>query len=277
MAWLEYCGAVVAVGVAYSTVISLPVLLRLQGAGHAEEGHSRPGWLGSFLSGCLFALAVGPLIGSLHLSIPWLILALWCLLFVPGFLLSMIEARVFTEGPGPVRMPDVVGAMVASAVAASVAGYLFVARSSGSLPANLGRWIDTFGWTGLTVRLLGAAVAFMVAYCVIGSVTWPFVRRYYEDPKSGLRLRVPSGPRVVVLQVGRGLLAVLALAPLIASSSALGVDWWVRFAFAMSVTSGVIPLLGAAGWPTYLRLAHGAEIVVFELVYAFALWRIFVA
>jgi len=34
------------------------------------------------------------------------------------------------------------------------------------------------------------------------------------------------------------------------------------------------PDLGAAGWPTTLRVAHGIEIVVFALVYAFALGQI---
>lgn len=275
MAWLESGGAVVAVGVALSTVTSLPVLRRLQGSRQDERrGSSGPGWLASFLSGCLFALAVRPLIASLHLSTPWLILSLWLLLFVLGFLLSMIEAKAFTDGPSPVRVRDVIGAMVASAVAASVTGCLIRAPSSGSLSVNLGQWIDSFGWTGLVVRLLGAAVAFMVAYCVIGSVTWRSVRPFYEDPKLGLRLRNPSGPLVVLLQLGRGLLAVLALTPLLASSSAHGFDWWARFAFALAVTSGVIPLLGAAGWPTYLRVVHGVEIVVFDLVYAYALWRI---
>lgn len=95
-----------------------------------------------------------------------------------------------------------------------------------------------------------------------------------QEPCRGLRLRIPSGPVVIVLQLGRGLLAVIALVPLLASSSARGLDWWYRFAFALAVTSGIIPLLGATGWPTKLRVAHAIEIVVFELVYAFGLWQI---
>lgn len=235
----------------------------------------RPGWLSTFASGCLFAASVSPVIVSLHLSIAWLIVSLWLLLFVLGFLLSMIEARAFADGPSPVGMREVGGAMVASFVAAVVTGLVIRCASPGSLLANLGHWIDTFGWRGFAIRLLGAAVAFMVAYCVIGSVAWRFVRPYYSDPKLGLRLRVPSGPTVVLLQLGRGLLAVVALMPLLASSTAHGLDWWVRFSLALAVTSGVIPLLGASGWPTRLRIVHGVEIVVFELVYTFALWKIF--
>ena len=275
MTWLETAGAAVAVGLVYSTVISLPAPRRSDGPRPDERSRScRPGWLPSFLSGCLFALAVTPLVASLHLSTPGLILALWSLLFVLGFLLSMIEAIAFADGPSPVRVRDIVGAAAAAGVAASVAAFLIRAPTSGSLLENFGRWIDAFGATRLAVRLLGTAVAFMVAYCVIGSLTWRFVRPYYEDPKLGLRLRIPSGPRVILLQLGRGLLAILALSPLLASSSVHGFDGWVRFSLALAVTSGVIPLLGAAGWPTYLRVVHGVEIVVFDLVYAFALWRI---
>lgn len=240
-----------------------------------ETRRRMPGWGVSLVSGLLFAVAVHPLIASLHLSTLWLALSLWLLLFVPGFLLSMIEATVFSEGPQPVRIRDVMGAMAASAVAASVTACFFKAPSSGSLVTNLGQWINTFGWAGLVARSLGAAVAFMVAYCAIGSVAWRFVRRYYQDPSLGLRLRVPSGRLVIVLQLGRGLLAILALTPLMASSSAHGFDWWKRFALALAITSGVIPLLGAAGWPVRLRVIHAVEIVVFALVYTFALWRIF--
>ena len=276
MTWVESGGAVVAVGVACSAVAILPGLSRSQGSQRDKERRNlRQAWLASFLTGCLFALAVTPLVASLHLSTGWLILALWLLLFVLGFLLSMIEAKVFTEGPSPVRLRDLAGAMLASAAAASAAGCSIQASSPGSLSANFGRWIDSFGYTGLAIRLLGADVAFMVAYCVIGSVAWHFVRPYYEDPKFGLRLRVPSGALVISLQLGRGLLAVLALSPLLASSSAHGFDWWARFSLALAVTSGVIPLLSAEGWPTYLRVVHGVEIVVFALVYAFALSRIF--
>lgn len=220
-------------------------------------------------------MAVSPLIASLHLSTPWLMLSLWLLLFVMGFLLSMIEATAFSEGPKPVRIRDVIGAMAASAIAATVTAFLIKAPSPGSLPVNLGQWTNTFGWSGLVLRSLGAATAFMVAYCVIGSVAWRLVRPYYQDASLGLRLRIPSGRTVVALQMGRGMLAILALTPLLASSSAHGIDWWARFAFALAITSGVIPLLGAAGWPARLRVVHAVEIVVFALVYTFALGRIF--
>jgi len=274
--WWRPIAETLAVGLAYSAAAGLPSFLLAQ---RARDGVARgigkgSGAVAMFLSGCLFAISVRPLVATLELSVPGVMLALWLLWFVFGLLLSMIEANVFTEGPGPIRGRDVLGAMVATAIGATVAGGVIGAVATGSLAGNIARWIDGFGWQELALRLLGAAVAFMVAYCVIGSIVWRFVRRYYEDPKFGLRLRVPRGSRIILLQLGRGLLAVLALTPLLASTTAHGFVGWTRFALALAVTGGVLPLLGAAGWPVYLRVAHAVEIVVFEVVYASALWWI---
>jgi hypothetical protein len=226
------------------------------------------------ISACLFALSVRPVIASLHLSVPGVIGALWLLLFVLGLALSMIEAIAFSDGPSPIGVRHFLGAMIAAAAVACACGLLLEAPSEGALLTNLEAWFNRYGWTNLALRLLGTAVAFMVAYCVIGSVAWRFVGPYYTDPKFGLRLRIPRGPVVILLQLGRGLLAVLALAPLLASSSAHGFDWWRRFALALAVTQGVVPLLNASMWPLYLRVAHAIEIVVFALVYSYALMRI---
>ena len=260
-----------AVGAAFAAAGALPeVLLRWR----SGAGRQRVSTLAALASGCLFALAVRPVVASLHLSVPGTFVALWLLLFVLGFCLSMSEAIAFSEGPSPIRIQHFLGALFTSVVAAGTCALLMRAPSGGSLVANLETWLDRYGWSERAMRLFGTAVAFMVAYCVIGSVTWRFVRPYYTDPKLGLRLRVPPGPIVVLLQIGRGLLTVCALAPLLAASSAHGLDWWTRFAPALAVTCGVIPLLSAAGWPVYLRVVHAIEIVVFALVYAFALGRI---
>jgi hypothetical protein len=266
---------VVAVGAAYMVATSWPALFRKNSIRNGDAASEAPTWCITLLSGSLFALAVRPLIATLSLSPPGLVISLWLLLFVLGFLLSMIEAVAFSDGPSPLRPRHFLGAMAAAAAAALAAGTLIPAPTFGSLTRNLQLWADHFGTTRLLLRIVGAAVAFMVAYCFIGSLTWPFVRPYYTDPKLGLRLRIPSGPTVILLQLARGLLAVLALSPLLASSSAHGFDWWTRFSLALATTSGVIPLLGATRWPIRLRITHGVEIVVFALVYALALGRIF--
>jgi NAD(P)-dependent dehydrogenase (short-subunit alcohol dehydrogenase family) len=198
----------------------------------------------------LFVLAARPVVQTLTLTTVDVIVALWLLLFVFGFLLSMIEAAAFTAGPSPVDARQVLGAMVGSGAVAAVAGLLMRTPTDVSLVANVHAWIDRYGAANLLFRLTGTAVAFMVAYCVIGSATWPFVRRFYTDPSFGLRLQVPRGPVIIALQLARGVLAALALVPLLASTSAHGLDWWRRFGLVLAVTSGVIPLLLASGWPS---------------------------
>ena len=263
MAWRRVACEMLAVGGAYCVAT-----FRLR---------TRPRWGASFMSGSLLALVTHPLVGSLRLSPAGLGVALWLLFFVVGFLLSMIEAVVFTEGPSSIGMRDVGGAAVISAVAAVVAALVMKPASPGSVVENLRRWVEAFGWTECALRVVLMAVAFMVAYNVIGSLTWPFVRPYYTDPKHGLRLRIPRAGVIIPLQVGRGLIAAIALAPLIASSTTQGMTWWGQFSLALAVTAGVVPLLNAVAWPIYLRVAQGVEIVVFSVVHAFALWRILAA
>lgn len=237
-------------------------------------GRGLPSRATALAAGGLFVIAARPVVTSLTLTTVDVIVALWLLLFVFGFLLSMIEAAAFSAGPSPITARHVLGAVVASGFVATVAGLLMRTPSDLSLTANLSVWVGRYGAANLLLRLLGTAVAFMVAYCVIGSATWPFVRQYYTDPSFGLRLQIPRGPVIIALQLARGLVAALALVPLLASTSAQGFDWWWRFALALAVTSGVIPLLLATGWPMRLRVVHAIEIVVFTQVYAFALWKI---
>jgi len=114
------------------------------------------------------------------------------------------------------------------------------------------------------------AITYMVAYCVIGSATWPFVRHHYEDPASPLSLRVPSGATIVPLQLARGLVATLVVLPLLASSSLEGLEAWPHLALTTTVTCALVPMLLVANWPGRLRLAHALEITVFSLVQSLA-------
>ena len=45
------------------------------------------------------------------------------------------------------------------------------------------------------LNVAAAAIAYMVAYCVLGTIAWRFVREFYTDPVHGLHLRVSSARR----------------------------------------------------------------------------------
>ena len=224
------------------------------------------------LAALLTLAAYVPLCQGVRLHTMGLYLALALVLVLLGFVLHAIEGAVFTEGPAPVRGKHWVGGIGAGLVYAGVAAWILSeSGATAGVRELVGEWFAARGpraW-----RLLAySALSYMVSYCVIGSATYPFVRSYYEDPESPLRLRVPSGKVVIGLQLARGAVATLALLPLLAGlPETADLSWaWPRLALAMVATLSVVPMLGAVGWPIRLRLLHGVEITVFALVQSFA-------
>lgn len=273
MNWISVFGAALLSGAVCGALGWLADFISTAGRSAQKTRRGETG-IRLLVTGFLFALAMGPLVATLKLGRFDLFLSLWLWLFVLGFCLSMIEAVVFTEGPSPIQRRHVLGIFGASAIVGGICAVILSPSAVGSAIDNIKDWGDRLGWVRFGACLVGTAIAFMVAYCTIGSVAWHFVRPYYTDPKYGLRLRIPSGPYIILLQLGRGIIAIFAIVPVIASSSAHGWDWWARCALALSVTMGVNPLVQATEWPMYLRVAHGIEIVVFACVYSFAVGMI---
>lgn len=225
------------------------------------------------LSALLVLAGVYPLASVLDLSVPWMATALFVMIFVCGFLLHAIEASVFNAGR--VRRRDVAGACALAVVAAVIIALFVMSPSSGTVARHVAGWFADNGTTGAWLRIALSAVSFMVVYNMIGSATWPLVRNYYEDPKYGLNLRVPRGRTVILLQLGRGLLATLALLPVLTSSLIDGVQWWGRLAVAFAMLAAIVPLVSAVNWPVRLRVIHAVEITLFALVQTFAWWKLF--
>lgn len=216
--------------------------------------------------------AYAPLCDGVRLGTPGLFFALAGVFVVLGFALHAVEGAIFTEGPSPVRGKDWLGAVASGVALAGLAAWLLgYAGATGGVAERLGAWFDARGAAAWR-RLAYSAITYMVVYCVIGSATWPFVREFYEDPESPLRLRVPSGPVVIGLQLARGTVATLVLLPLVAAlPEAAHVAWaWPRLALAMAVTLSIVPMLTVRDWPLRLRVIHGVEITVFALVQSFA-------
>jgi hypothetical protein len=95
---------------------------------------------------------------------------------------------------------------------------------------------------------------------MFGMIVAPFVLPYYDNPDVGLNLVVPGIGIILPLEIGRGLLYVLTLFPLIA---VLHGGYWSK-AFWVGLTIAVlgswVPMLQAVHWPPVLRVAHGLEI-----------------
>jgi hypothetical protein len=232
-----------------------------------------PRWPVTLLSGILLGGAARWFAGTLSLGALDLALSLWAIFFLLGFLLSAIEATVFSAGRGPIRRSDIVGALLLNGILATVSG-LLMATPTGTettVLQQIDQGIRSLGWEQFTLRTAGAAIAYMVAYCVLGSIAWRFVRPYYTDPAHGLQLRVPSARIILPLQVGRGLIASLVLLPFVVGVSQ-GISWWCGLSVSLAVVTAIVPVLNARDWPPYLRFVHGVEISIFCFAQAASLW-----
>jgi hypothetical protein len=94
----------------------------------------------------------------------------------------------------------------------------------------------------------------------------PFVLPYYDNPDLGLNLTVPGIGVILPLEIGRGLLYVLTLFPLIAVLR--GSYWWKALwvGLTIAVLGSWVPMIQALHWTPVLRLAHGLEITADAVV-----------
>lgn len=92
----------------------------------------------------------------------------------------------------------------------------------------------------------------------------------------GLKLRVPSGPVVILLQMTRGFVTALALVPLAAAVPTADTSWWLKLSLLLAAVMAIAPLLMATNWPVKLRVTHAIEISVFAVFYSYTVWWLLV-
>jgi hypothetical protein len=221
------------------------------------------------------ALAIAPLVHAVNLDWPGLFVACTAYFVVFGFLLHSIESLFYFQ-KRLLTWRHFLGGILAFVLVAAVASFWAIPLDGEtvSMVVAIELWISS--QSGNSVFSIGySTITFMVVYCIIGSATWPFVREYYEDPNSKLALRVPNGKTVITLQLSRGLVATLAIIPLVAGlgDDATNLLTWGYLALTLSVTFAITPMLMAPeNWPARLRFMHGTEIAIFVTIQSFAWW-----
>jgi hypothetical protein len=117
-------------------------------------------------------------------------------------------------------------------------------------------------------RILLAGTLYLPAYWIFGMLAYSVTHAYYENSSLGLGLRVPPVEVIVPLEIGRGLLVVLVLLPLV---SLLGKERWSLVGWlwlVIALLAGWEPLLTATFLPEVVRLVHGVEITADALAQA---------
>jgi hypothetical protein len=223
--------------------------------------------IGSVLSGVLLALILAPFARRVSIPLVERIAVLFTTIVVLNQLLSVIEGyfftTYFTRG-----LPSTLvnSALLALGLAVMIAVLFLPRQVETNLGAALRQWRDQrsdFSWIW---RIGLAGVLYLPTYFFFGLLAIPFVQRYYEDPSLGMGLRVPGVETILLLEIARGLMFVLALVPLVALLR--GSRWLVGLWLGLIIAAlgGWEPLLLKFMWPPIMRLAHGLEITGDSLV-----------
>ena len=222
----------------------------------------------TFLAGVVIGLTLGPLSARLALPTAQRAGLLFVVIFVLNSLISVVEALFFTTIPAAEYLYTLVTSAIGHIGLAVLLSLLF-------RPASVERGLltalrETLGrrrWTSWVWRFGLAGLLYLPTYFFFGMLIYPIVRVYYEDPTLGLSLAVPGFEVILPLEVGRGLLFVLTVFPLIAvlRCSRRSLAFWLGMAIA--VLGAVTPMLQASWFPLTMRLVHGLEITADSIVH----------
>jgi hypothetical protein len=267
-----------AIGVGYTLAVMaggmIADLLRLPLPGMASQMDPVQSLISVFLSGTVIGLTLGPLAARLRLPPIQRAGLLFGTFFILNSLVNVIEAFFFTTAPPIEQLHGLVTSAVGHAgLAALLALWFRPQRVDQDLPAALGDFFSQRRWIAWIWRIGLAGALYLPIYFIFGMIIYPIVQPYYQDPALGLNLTVPGLELVLPLELGRGLLLVLTVLPLIA---VLPTTRWI-LAFWLGITLVVLcaltPMLQASSWPLTMRLVHGLEITADAAVHAlFIAW-----
>lgn len=251
MAAMSLSGALV-------TALGLKMMVLPEGASRQAAA------LASLLASPLLPLALAPL----AIGLPGALLArtAWLALFayVAFGLNTMIEARIFSSMAGPGAFAGMcVFYLLPCAALALAAAAAFPAREL--RPAPLPHR-PAAAWAG---RFAAAWLAFPLSYLLFGMLISPLVVEQYRQGVAGLEL--PPIGVIVFTQLGRSLLYLASVLPVVLLWSGSWKDLAVRLGWAWWVLAGLYGLIAAFWMPANLRLIHSLEIGADSFAYALLL------
>ncbi|HIP96781.1 MAG TPA: hypothetical protein EYH32_06145 [Anaerolineae bacterium] len=221
-----------------------------------------------FLSGVVIGLTLGSLSARLTLPTAQRAGLLFMVIFVLNSLINVVEALFFTAIPAAEQVYGLVTSAIGHIGLAVPLALLFRPTSvERRLLTALRETLGQRRWTSWAWRFGLAGLLYVPTYFFFGFLIYPIVRPYYEDPALGLRLAVPGFEVILPLEVGRGLLFVLTVFPLIAvlRRSRWSLAFWLGMTIA--VLGAVTPMLQVSWFPLTMRVVHGLEITADSIVH----------
>ena len=119
-------------------------------------------------------------------------------------------------------------------------------------------------------RVMAGAVLYVFFYIMAGALVFPFVQDFYAQAA------VPDMGRIVLFQLGRGLVYVLIALPVMRMMTVKPCRTAVLVGLLLAVLGGVAPLIPDNPYmPGHIRLAHAVEIGLSNFLYGLALGFLF--
>ena len=185
--------------------------------------------------------------------------AVLLMVFLGGFVNVAVELTIFSVASSTEIIAIVVLGAIVATVSATLAAWLFQVRALEKSGAK--RLSDYFASrkpVNWVVRVAIGVAAYCLAYFIVGSLVYPFVEPYYLSDELGLT--VPKLGLVMLVQCIRAPIYIAAVWLFVIGSSYTRKRTMLVTGIALYVLGGLTPLLGAADWPTPLRIYHGVEI-----------------
>lgn len=253
------------------SLIYLAVSLLFPIQGHLSWAYA----CGSIMTAALYGWALGILMQSLPLKLPARIGVAWLAIYVIQLLNPVLEGFFFTtmfaDAPEMLAGALVFG-LVLTAPAAIGAGVLFKPVDTNPLGFReaLRQLPNRPHGLGLLARIALASVIWATIYLVNGAIVSPWVLPYYTTESVGFNLALPSAEHLVILQIVRGILYVVALLPVILWSSLKTLHLSLALAGLLYVAGALAIFVISDQFPLFLRVVHGLELAVDSLLAAFA-------
>jgi hypothetical protein len=213
------------------------------------------------ISGTMIAIALGECFQNLSWSFWPRLLAIGLCNYLLYYLLNLLDGLLFT--PIPHMTTGFFADLFPAIFAAAVIAWLWQPQVE-AFPA--GKIITAFfsarQWPQWTWRFLIAWVIYPPIYYSIGRVVALFTLHYYEDPSLNLGLTLPAISTLLLMQVLRGALFLLAVAPILFSWRGRPIALWLWVGSVIFIQIANQVIVQAYWLPLGLRIPHAIELMV---------------
>jgi hypothetical protein len=225
-----------------------------------------------FLSGILIAIVLGELFRKLDFKYWQRLLATWLCTYLVYFLLNTLDGMLYS--PVINMSTGIVSNLFPSLFMSAVIAWLWRSTSAGPLTSSyVVKYLSNRKAGDWVWRVALAWMIYPPIYYLMGRVTGLFTQHFYEDPALNLGLTVPTLASMLAMQVLRGALFLLAVAPMLLCWRGSRMSLWLWLGAAIFIQIAAQPILQGYWYPIEMRIPHALELLVdsFAQTYVFTL------